>query len=98
MDKKKLSDIWYDEDDAKRAEERRLKAEEIKASGGVVPAPAIELSQAEKALDKDSSIVSTPKGRKFLNDTMGTWEVIVESVGNYATGKSDQNQYIQAGS
>jgi len=99
MDKKELSDIFYKEEDAKREEEKKLKAEEIKASGGVVPAPAVELSQAEKALDKDItidfSITPTVSGRKFLNDTMGTWEVIVESVGNLATGRSDQNQFQQ---
>jgi len=90
MDKKKLSDIFYEEEDAKREEEKKLKAEEIKASGGVVPAPAVELSQAEKALEDDGKFNTTVN-----RDMMGLWEVIVEGTGNVITGRSDQNQFQQ---
>lgn len=90
MDKKELSDIFYEEEDAKREEEERLKAEKLKLSGVEVAPPERELAQAEKALEDDGKFNTTVN-----RDMMGLWEVIVEGTGNVITGRSDQNQFQQ---
>ena len=90
MDKKELSDIFYEEEDAKREEEERLKAEKLKLSGVEVAPPERELAQAEKALENDGKF-----NTNVNRDMMGLWEVIVEGTGNVITGRSDQNQFQQ---